>query len=120
MSLLARFSHKKKSRGDTPKREQKKANAGFRGVRIVANREDCCQFARTLEDERFLLQEAPMLPLSLCDVETCHCTYERFDDRRAGARRASDIAFDINSVLHNQENRSSKVPGRRSKDTCDF
>jgi hypothetical protein len=120
MGLLARFSHKKKSPGDTASSERNKAKPAFRGVRIVANHEDCCQFARTLEDERFLLQEAPMLPLSLCDVETCRCTYERFDDRRAGARRASDIAFDINSALHSQENRSSKVPGRRSKDSCDF
>jgi hypothetical protein len=120
MGLLARFSWKNK-RGTPPTDYVARAsNEGFRGVRVIANNEDCCQFVRSIADERFLLEEAPKLPISICDAESCHCTYERFEDRRAGARRAADIAFDISTQLHGRENRSVHTPGRRSKDTSEY
>jgi len=120
MGLLARFSHKQKAANPPSAKPAETVTAGYRGVRIRANGDQCCQFVRTLADERFLMDEAPMLPLSLCDAEVCQCSYERFDDRRAGARRSSDIAFDIASNLHDGESRNVKVPGRRSRDFPDF
>lgn len=120
MGLLARFSHKQKTANSPSPTPGETRTAGYRGVRIRANGDHCCHVVRTLADERFLLDEAPMLPLSLCDAEVCQCSYERFDDRRAGARRASDIAFDIASNLHDEESRDVKMPGRRSKDLPDF
>lgn len=116
MGLLTRFLHKKKAAGGSPDKDPEKTKSNFRGVQVVANGEECCQVVRTLANERFLLEQAPMLPLSLCDADICQCTYEPFDDRRADIRRASDIAFDMASELYDQENRSKKMPGRRSKD----
>lgn len=120
MGLLARFSHKRKPGTPRSAKPKKSSSDGYRSVTVRPNDQECCQFVRSLADERFLLEEAPMLPLSLCDAPVCRCTYERFDDRRSGARRASDIAFDIASNLHGEENRNAKMPGRRSDDDPDY
>lgn len=120
MSLWAKFSNKGQSGAQAPSESRKSKDKSFRGVRVRADNETCCQMVRTITDERFLLEEAPMLPLSLCDAQVCNCTYESFNDRRGAIRRASDLAFDINSELFEQENRNNKSPGRRNDDSCEF
>ncbi|MGI9233968.1 MAG: hypothetical protein ACR2RD_10095 [Woeseiaceae bacterium] len=120
MSIWAKFSNKGRSGAKAPREPQQAKNQGYRGVKVCADTESCCQMVRTITDERFLLEEAPMLPLSLCDAQVCNCTYERFNDRRGALRRASDFAFDINSELFEQENRNNKLPGRRRGDLCEF
>lgn len=120
MSLWARFSNKGRSAQQAASESKKSNNQSFRGVKVCADNETCCQMVRTITNERFLLEEAPMLPLSLCDAAVCNCTYQRINDRRGSLRRASDLAFDINSELFEQENRDNKLPGRRSDDLCDF
>ncbi|MCP4299598.1 MAG: hypothetical protein GY783_03355 [Gammaproteobacteria bacterium] len=57
-----------------------------------------------------------MLPLAGCEAADCRCTYKRFDDRRTDLRRASDTGFDMATQLHDEENRASTSPGRRSAD----
>ena len=120
MGLWARLSGKKQSVEKVSGDSQKTQNRSFRGVIVRADEETCCQLVQTITDERFLLEDAPMLPLSMCDAKVCNCTYERFNDRRGAVRRASDLAFDINSELIEQENRDKKSPGRRAQDSLDF
>jgi len=116
MGLLARLAgistSTKKSAESTPE----ETKSCYRGVRVVANSDECCQAVKTIANERYLLEETPMLPLSLCDAAVCNCTYERFDDRREGFRRTSDVTFDMAGQLRSQENRNSHSPGRRSRD----
>lgn len=120
MGLFGRFSHNKQPGPSSMDEPREVANRSFRGVMVRPGDDGCCQLVETIADERFLLEDVPMLPLTLCDAEACRCTYERFEDRRAGTRRASDIAFDMASALHDQESRNSKTPGRRSKDTLEY
>lgn len=115
MGLLAIFSRKKKSETEPVETPQQPKKQSYRGVRVAAN-SDCCRAAKSIAGQRFLLEETPMLPLTACDVEVCHCTYERFDDRRTDARRASDVLFDMASQIHGQGKRISRSLGRRSED----
>lgn len=46
-----------------------------------------CEAAKQLQGQRFLSAEAPLLPVSTCDVYQCKCRYQHHTDRRAGDRR---------------------------------
>ena len=116
MGLLARFLQHKTAEKHHADADRDSTLRPFRGVSVVADSDDCCQSVQTLADERFLLQDAPRLPLSLCDAEKCRCTYERVDDRRTRLRRDSDVVFDLVGQLRGEESRNSKVPGRRNDD----
>lgn len=116
MGLFAIFSKKPKTNTQPTKSQHESKQPGYRGVQVLAHGEACCQAVKSIADERFLLEEAPMLPLPTCDAETCHCTYRRFDDRRSDIRRTSDLGFDIASQLGDQTNRISRSVGRRSED----
>ena len=118
MGLFAIFSRKPKNGAQPTKGQQASKKHSYRGVRVVVHGDACCQAAKSIADERFLLEKAPMLPLTTCDAETCHCTYKRFDDRRADIRRASDLGLDMASQLGDQTNRISRSLGRRSEDTA--
>lgn len=74
----------------------------------------CCVTAKKVDGYRFLVKNAPQLPLSECTMPAaCKCRYEKYDDRRSGARRSSDIG--LKQVLFAaEEQRRSK--GRRKKD----
>ena len=54
--------------------------------------EQACSAARTLAGERYLLEDAPPLPLPWCDSSTCNCTLVSHRDRRnfLGNRRSLD------------------------------
>jgi len=50
-----------------------------------------CPTATSGRDQRWLSREAPQLPLPGCTrPDTCRCTYQHHEDRRAGGRRAED------------------------------
>ena len=50
-----------------------------------------CPAASSGKDQRWLSREAPQLPLPGCTrPDTCRCTYQHHEDRRAGGRRAED------------------------------
>ena len=50
-----------------------------------------CDAAAILQCERFLVDEAPPLPLSVCThPHACECVYENFADRRTATRRVWD------------------------------
>jgi hypothetical protein len=57
------------------------------GIRVGAV---ACKSARALAGKRFLVAEAPSLPLQSCNVH-CKCTYRSYDDRRQEPRRSADV-----------------------------
>jgi len=116
MGLLARLAGLSRSTAKSAEEPPKLTKPCYRGVQVVANGDECCQAVKTIANERYLLEDTPMLPLSLCDVAVCNCTYERFNDRREGFRRTSDVTFDMAGQLRGRENRKSNSPGRRSRD----
>jgi hypothetical protein len=66
----------------------------YRAVAIVIG--DCaCESVRVLAGTRFLVSDAPHVPLPGCTERKCGCTYERYLDRRNqnADRRAEYSAF---------------------------
>jgi hypothetical protein len=62
----------------------------FRSVTIHSTAsQPPCQTAIDLADQRFLLADAPALPLPGCASNSCRCGFVRYDDRREYHRRAS-------------------------------
>ena len=68
-----------------------------------------CQAIRELEETRYLSGDAPMLPLRECDQETCECTYEHHEDRRAEEdRRNTYAAYNGFDPIQDREERREK------------
>ncbi len=87
----------------------------YEAVSVKSNLVDCCQAVRAIQDERFTLNQAPMLPLDDCDHrDVCACKYLKWDDRRQDDRRMIDFGIG-NQYYHGSEKRT-KRRGRRSTD----
>jgi hypothetical protein len=73
----------------------------------------CCDMARRFSEHRFLVRDAPPLPLSGCSMrESCHCKYIKHRDRRGEARRLID--FGLASRLFDGRERRARGGRRRS------
>jgi hypothetical protein len=74
---------------------------------------NACPAVRRFAGRRFLSRYAPPLPLPTCDAFDCKCRFRHHNDRRAGARRRSDIGL-LPGPYAGGERRKS--PGRRKDD----
>lgn len=88
----------------------------YRGVEVVVDGDSCCAAVKMLIGRRFLSDEVPALPVDLCDVATCKCSYKLFSDRRNDVRRTGDLIHDVASEIHADNNRAGNSAGRRSDD----
>ena len=86
----------------------------FRAVCITPGLESCCKQAQSLQKRRFLMRDAPPLPLPTCDAAKCECRYEKFPDRRVGPRRGDD--YGISNTFVRERERRIKNAGRRKTD----
>jgi len=88
-------------------------NKLFHGVAVRPRGDDCCQAVDALGTQRFLSEDAPLLPLAECsNPQRCRCVYEHFDERRDNLRRETDIGMPVR--LHADEKRAGH--GRRITD----
>ena len=75
-----------------------------------------CAAAKAIKDQRILSAEAPRLPLPTCDMPAdCRCVFRKFDDRRAGPRRAHEMGR-LAQAWPNTDRRRKGSPGRRETD----
>jgi hypothetical protein len=116
MGLFAKLTGKSTAGTKTTASQPQNTKEEYRGVEVVSHGGQCCQAAQAIVGQRFLTDEAPMLPLKGCDAAECKCSYRRFGDRRTDMRRASDVGFSMASTLHDDENRSNASKGRRNED----
>lgn len=79
----------------------------FRCVVIEAGTEACTQI-RSLPAQPMLLDQAPILPLTGCDVAKCGCHFIRLDDRRSGVDRRVKQMLNKKSTLANANKRFVK------------
>jgi hypothetical protein len=88
-SLLGGTSREYCAKKPAPSATRKPAQAGgdYRAVSLAPNIE-CYAAAKDAADKRYLLREAPHLPLADCSMpEACSCKYRKHADRRDGDRR---------------------------------
>jgi hypothetical protein len=105
--LLARFGPRKEPPAAGPLRPFQ-AISIYRGLA-------CCDVARKFSEHRFLVRDAPPLPLAGCNMrKTCQCKYIKHRDRRAEPRRLID--FGLAARLFDGKERRARKGGRRSGD----
>ncbi len=76
------------------RRHASSAEHPYAAVSIIPCR-DACMAAWEMQGERFLIREAPRLPLPECDSGNCTCEFKQYDDRRTpGDRRSKMSALD--------------------------
>lgn len=106
--LLARFSGRKEPPAATGPLRPFQSISIYRGL-------ICCDMARKFSDHRFLVRDAPPLPLAGCNMpKNCHCKYIKHRDRRAEPRRMMD--FGMMARLFDGRERRARKGGRRSND----
>lgn len=76
-----------------------------------------CEALETFRDKRFLVRNAPPLPVPSCQAQHCNCRYVHFDDRRMarGDRRG---LHGLRSALFSQTDGTERREqrGRRATD----
>lgn len=88
-------------------------NKLFHGVAVRSRGSSCCAAVDALGAQRFLSEEAPLLPLSECsNPQRCRCVYVHFDERRDNLRRETDVGLPVRT--YPQEKREGH--GRRITD----
>ena len=105
--LLARFSTRKEPPAATGALRPFQAISIDRGL-------ICCDMARKFSEHRFLVRDAPALPLAGCSMGAkCQCKYIKHKDRRAEPRRLMD--FGMASRMFDGKERRARG-GRRNND----
>ena len=90
----------------------------YKAVAIVAGK-NACESVAAAEDRRYLIGEAPRLPLPGCDPAACTCKYRHLDDRRdlqEDRRHPSALMADLYSTTTGEPNRRERKRGRRKSD----
>jgi hypothetical protein len=106
--LLARFRARKEPPAATGPLRPFQAISIYRGL-------ICCEMARKFSEHRFLVRDAPPLPLAGCSMrKACKCKYIKHRDRRAEPRRLMD--FGVAARLFDGRERRARKGGRRSND----
>jgi hypothetical protein len=106
--LLARFSRRKEPPAATGPLRPFQAISIYRGL-------ICCDMARKFSEHRFLVRDAPPLPLAGCTMpNNCQCKYIKHKDRRAEPRRLMD--FGMAARLFDGRERRARGGGRRNND----
>jgi hypothetical protein len=72
-------------------RPEPKKNSGYQAVAIKYS-ENSCNAAKAMTGRRFLVREAPRLPLADCDYGDCRCKFAHHDDRREKTERRDPFA----------------------------
>ena len=87
----------------------------FHGVAVETSRgEQVCRAAAAIAGQRFLSEEAPVLPLPDCDTpRECRCVYQHFTDRRTDKRREADIGLPNRYVATDRRGVKRRVTDRR-------
>jgi hypothetical protein len=118
MALFSWFKRAKSAGPAAAGLEQAQKAPRYNAVEIVPREDACCEAVRAVAGQRFLPEEAPLVPLPDCDEPNCDCTYRRFDDRRNDIRRAGDLGFAVFGIMVQEKNdrRRPAAPGRRSAD----
>lgn len=76
------------------------AKPSYRCVKIEAGT-PACQHVQVLVAKPILVDNAPRLPLSDCNVAQCNCKFLRYDDRRSGEdRRISSAEAVANAKIY--------------------
>ncbi len=103
--------NKSKAKASTPRTKNP-----WRAVSIKPRSINPCKKVHTISEIRFLIDEAPTLPLEGCNkIDDCRCYYVRHSDRRSDEIRR-DIDLGISRYTYVKQERRRGDGGRRTGD----
>ena len=74
------------------KRPVRKKRGRWHAVAVLYPEDDLpCEAAMSIVGRRYMVAEAPKLPLPECNAASCHCYYRHYEDRRQTERRAGHL-----------------------------
>ena len=93
------------------KTQEKAETSDYRCVVIKTGQQTCAK-VRELAGKPILLNEAPLLPLTECDVARCNCKFTRHEDRRMNDRRTFFGA--AKEIMENHRENRKRTDRRKS------
>ncbi|MEO0997873.1 MAG: hypothetical protein AAFX58_10170 [Pseudomonadota bacterium] len=108
---LTRLLSRKEERAQKPPPAARPRS--FAAVSVRPSATGACRAAKLVTGQRFLTDQAPMLPLAGCDRASCDCRYVHYSDRRQEQRRDIDVGIS-SRFFFGEERRQST--GRRATD----
>lgn len=94
-----------------PKADASTESADYRCVVIKTGQQTCAK-VRELAGKPILLNDAPLLPLTECDVARCNCKFTRHQDRRMADRRTFFGA--AKEIMENHRENRKRTDRRKS------
>lgn len=94
-----------------PEEDSKAQKVDYRCVVIKTGQQTCAK-VRELAGKPILLDEAPLLPLTECDVARCNCKFTRHEDRRMNDRRTFFGA--AKEIMENHRENRKRTDRRKS------
>ena len=112
-SIGDRPAPKGTAKATTPKPQETEFHAV--SIRLGSN---ACTVAKEIQGERFLATEAPLFPLTGCDVSNCQCRFVHYSDRRARDDRRNPYRGSMGIATGNvkQEQRTGRDRRDDSRD----
>jgi hypothetical protein len=89
-SLFPRSRSRREPVSWLDQRAERRRDSPYPAVSVTAGHPSC-QAAKQLDTLRFLVGQAPGIPLPGCDVHPCECRYSHYSDRRTGRDRRVEI-----------------------------
>jgi hypothetical protein len=80
---------------------------------VIKTGSKACQAVQLLALKPILMGDAPVLPLTMCDVAKCTCKFTKHDDRRTDDRRAHLKA--AREIMGDALNRREKKERRKTQ-----
>ena len=98
------------------KQVSRTSTARFRAAEIEFD--DCgCDAVKAMQGQRFLVRDAPRLPVPDCDKPNCQCSYVRYNDRRLWSEdRRVFYSLKTSHYVQSDNKERRKSQGRRAAD----
>jgi len=116
MALFSLFKKSERDDGPVKRAPDPAESPRYRAVEVISDRGECCAAVKAIAGKRLLVDQAPPLPLAECDLGSCNCRYQQYDDRRTDLRRDADVGIRSMADLYTDSGRSDSARGRRADD----
>lgn len=116
MALFSGLFGAKTGANGTGKSATPKQKPRYAGVEIIPQKGACCSEVRAIAGQRFLTNEAPLMPLPNCDMAQCNCRYRQVPERRTDIRRDADVGIGSAMAMFREDCQRTMGPGRRARD----
>jgi hypothetical protein len=120
IAVAAFFLTRARANPASGKKKSARPKGQYAGLEFIPDK-PCCDAATTMGSRRFLISEAPKVPLATCsDPALCRCKYRNVDDRRAGDERRSVVGALSKGMPIGDERTNNRAGRDRRKESISY